>query len=188
MCCTSVKLFLKTQNSQNQTKLSLLVSKQEGSWSSWHRQCWWLSSELFTIPDKSILPRKETSRTSPLVSQCKSNKGMSCNSQQQQQASLGEPTSSVVDSSSPEKEQELIVNTIEQWSSQSHALESPSYISSASSTTGATTPFTHQTIPMDTINHNIPTRKNSDDFMNMPPVHPFFNQPFVYDSDGSDGR
>jgi hypothetical protein len=106
---------------------------------------------------------------------------MSSNSQHQE-APPGAPSSSFVDSSSPEKEQDQTSNN-EQASPHPQVPQSPSYLSSASSTTGATTPFT----PMDTINHNIP-RKNSDDVMNMPPVHPFFNQHFVYDSDGSDGR
>jgi hypothetical protein len=60
---------------------------------------------------------------------------------------------------------------------------SPSYVSSTSSmsTTATFTPT------MNTIDSAI--RKNSDDVMSVPPVHPFFKQQqFLYDSDGSDGR
>eukprot|EP00934_Nitzschia_sp_Nitz4_P006878 Nitzschia sp. Nitz4//scaffold17_size182527//147575//151746//NITZ4_001877-RA/size182527-snap-gene-0.302-mRNA-1//-1//CDS//3329539409//6868//frame0 len=75
---------------------------------------------------------------------------------------------------------------------------SMSYVSSESSTTGSPSPFTPQTKaaqpppkktspPMTTINNAspapLPVRKDSDEVMNIPPVHPFFQ----YDSDGSNG-
>lgn len=102
------------------------------------------------------------------------------------------PNSRIVDSST-EKDQDLISNTATSSAnnalkvSQPPAIETKTssyeYVSPASSTTGATTPFT----PMDTISMDL-TRKNSDEIMKMPPVHSFFNQYSVYDSDGSDGR
>ena len=104
--------------------------------------------------------------------------------------------------------------------SATHSIQqASSYVSSASSTTGVPSPFsTHRPqtkealqpkqlqyppspkphLQMTTIENSSPrnsttVRKDSDDaILNIPPVHPFFNQQpgwlAHYDSDGSDGR
>jgi hypothetical protein len=66
---------------------------------------------------------------------------------------------------------------------------SPSHVSSASASASASASSNTGTLPPTMMTIDSPIRKNSDDVMNVPPVHPFFNQQqFAYDSDGSDGR